>query len=196
MNTVETLFFAIAALFVFVGGIITVAARNPIRGAMGLLTSIVGIAGLYLMLSAELLAAIQILVYAGAVVILFLFVIMLLGPASLSGRDTKTAIPRYLGMIVFVASAGSALFFLFKLSAGKLTTYAKAPPGLGSVEALGKQLFTTDLVPFEISGFLLLIAAIGAIAVARGKQPDPTMHPAAPAPSDSPDLAAAKESVK
>ncbi len=167
------------------GGIITVAARNPIRGAMGLLTSIVGIAGLYLMLSAELLAAIQILVYAGAVVILFLFVIMLLGPASLSGRDTKTAIPRYLGMIVFVASAGSALFFLFKLSAGKLTTYAKAPPGLGSVEALGKQLFTTDLVPFEISGFLLLIAAIGAIAVARGKQPDPTMLPAAPAPSDS-----------
>jgi NADH-quinone oxidoreductase subunit J len=196
MNTVETLFFAIAALFVFVGGIITVAARNPIRGAMGLLTSIVGIAGLYLMLSAEFLAAIQILVYAGAVVILFLFVIMLLGPASLSGRDTKTAIPRYLGMIVFVVSAGSALFQLFKLSAGKLTTFAKAPPGLGSVEAIGHQLFTTDLVPFEISGALLLIAAIGAIAVARGKQPDPTMHPAAPAPGDSPALAAAKESVK
>ena len=123
MNTVETLFFAIAALFVFVGGIVTVAARNPIRGAMGLLTSIVGIAGLYLMLSAEFLAAIQILVYAGAVVILFLFVIMLLGPASLSGRDTRTAIPRYLGMIVFVLASGSALLLLFKLSAGKLTSF-------------------------------------------------------------------------
>ena len=179
MNTVEILFFAIASLFVFAGGIITVAARNPIRGAMGLLASIVGIAGLYLMLTAEFLAAIQILVYAGAVVILFLFVIMLLGPASLSGRDTRTAIPRYFGMIVFVASAGAALLFLYKLSAGKLTLLAKAPPGHGTIEAIGHQLFTTDLVPFEISGALLLVAVVGAIAVARGKQPDPTLHPAA-----------------
>jgi NADH-quinone oxidoreductase subunit J len=198
MNTVEILFFAVASLLVFAGGIITVAARNPIRGAMGLLSAIVGIAALYLMLSAEFLAAIQILVYAGAVVVLFLFVIMLLGPASLSGRDTKTAIPRYTGMIVFALSAGMALLFLYRHSAGKLTTFAKAPPGLGSVEAIGKQLFTTDLVPFEVTGALLLIAAIGAIAVARGKQPDPTMLPAAPpkeSPGEAPALAA-KESAK
>lgn len=79
MKIFEFAYFALASLLVLLGGLATVAARNPIRGAMGLLTSIVGIAGLYLMLSAEFLAAIQILVYAGAVVILFLFVIMLLG---------------------------------------------------------------------------------------------------------------------
>ncbi|MFO0757847.1 MAG: NADH-quinone oxidoreductase subunit J [Byssovorax sp.] len=199
MNVVETIFFAVAALLVFAGGVVTVAARNPIRSAMGLLTSIVGIAGLYLMLSAEFLAAIQILVYAGAVVVLFLFVIMLLGPASLSGRDTRTAIPRYLGMIVFSASAASALYFLYRYSAGKLTAMPKPPAGFGTVEAIGHQLFTTDLVPFEITGALLLIAAVGAIAVARGKQPDPTLHPAAPAPGESPEGApalAAKESAK
>jgi NADH-quinone oxidoreductase subunit J len=184
MNIVELIFFAVAALFVFVGGIVTVAARNPIRGAMGLLASIVGIAGLYLMLSAEFLAVIQILVYAGAVVILFLFVIMLLGPASLSGRDTKTAIPRYLGMIVVAVASGGAVISLYRMSAGKLTTFAKVPPGHGTIEAIGRQLFTTDLVPFEISGALLLIAVVGAVAVARGKQPDPTLLPAEKAPAE------------
>ena len=91
MKTVEFIFFAVATFFVLGGGVFTVATRNPIRSAMGLLTSIVGVAGMYLLLSAEFLAAIQILVYAGAVVILFLFVIMLLGPSAMSERDTKTA---------------------------------------------------------------------------------------------------------
>src|SRR5882672_3037719 len=107
MNTVELLFFGLAALFTLVGGIGTVAARNPIRSAMGLLMTIVGTAGLFLMLSAEFLAAIQILVYAGAVVVLFLFVIMLLGPSAISSRDAKTAVPRYLAATVFLGASGT-----------------------------------------------------------------------------------------
>ena len=105
MNKLELAYFGLCALMVLVGGISTVAARNPIRGAMGLLGSILGIAGMYLMLSAEFLAAVQLLVYAGAVVVLFIFVIMLLGPSAPSGRDARTAIPRYLGAGVFLASA-------------------------------------------------------------------------------------------
>ena len=79
MAKLEVVFFAVCTLFVLLGAVFTVAARNPIRGAMGLLTTILGVAGMYLLLAAELLAAVQVVVYAGAVVILFLFVIMLIG---------------------------------------------------------------------------------------------------------------------
>jgi NADH-quinone oxidoreductase subunit J len=174
MNILEILFFGLCALLALVGGVVTVAARNPIRSAMGLLTTILGIAGLYLMLSAEFLAAIQILVYAGAVVILFIFVIMLLGPSATSPRDARTAIPRYLGAIVFLGTAVSALYSFFALSKG-LTAMPAPPPGFGSIEGVGHELFTNELVPFEISGALLLVAVVGAVAVARGKQVDPTL---------------------
>lgn len=192
MNTVELIFFAVATFFVLGGGVFTVVTRNPIRSAMGLLTSIVGIAGMYLMLSAEFLAAIQILVYAGAVVILFLFVIMLLGASAMSERDTKTAISRYLAAGVFLATSGGALLLLARVAAAP--TLLKAPPkGFGHIESLGRELFAAEMVPFELTGALLLVAVVGAVAVARGKQLDPTLYPkeADPLPNALP-----KESVK
>src|SRR3954454_9674458 len=116
MNTVEIAFFGLCALFVLLGGLITVGARSPIRSAMGLLVTILGIAGQYLMLNAEFLAAVQLLVYAGAVVVLFIFVIMLLGPSATSPRDARTAVPRYFGAGVFLLMSLAALFFFFSLS--------------------------------------------------------------------------------
>src|SRR5262245_18675649 len=100
MNALELAFFGLCPLLVLVGGVVTVGARNPIRGVMGLLASIVGIAGIYLGLAAEFLAAVQIIVYAGAVVVLFIFVIMLLGPSATSPRDARSAVPRYLGALL------------------------------------------------------------------------------------------------
>ena len=187
ISYVNFAFFGLCTLLVLVGGVITVAARNPIRGAMGLLTSIVGIAGMYLLLSAEFLAAVQIMVYAGAVVVLFLFVIMLLGPSSLSGRDTRTWSARYLAAAVFLLAAGGTLLMLGRI-AGPTTAFGPAARGLGTIEGIGHELFTTALVPFELSSALLLVAVVGAVAVARGRQPDPTvippvtMGPSSPAP--------------
>jgi NADH-quinone oxidoreductase subunit J len=192
MDVVELVFFAVATFMVLGGGVFTVAARNPIRSAMGLLTSLVGVAGMYLLLSAEFLAAIQILVYVGAVVILFIFVIMLLGPSAMSERDTKTAISRYLAAGVFLASSGTALVLLARM-AGAATQFKAAPQGFGHIEAIGHELFTGDLTPFELSGALLLVAVVGAVAVARGKQIDPTLHPQAP---DAAPNALPKESAK
>jgi NADH-quinone oxidoreductase subunit J len=177
VKELELFFFAFSALLVLVGGVVTVGAKNPIRGAMGLLVTIIGIAAQYLMLSAEFLAAIQILVYAGAVVVLFLFVIMLLGPSATSGRDARTAIPRYTAAGVLLATAVGAAVLLARVSDGKVTSFAKAPAGLGTIEGIGRELFTKNLVPFELSGALLLVAVIGAVAIARGKQPDPTRLP-------------------
>ncbi|WP_437594490.1 NADH-quinone oxidoreductase subunit J family protein [Sorangium sp. So ce1000] len=178
MKLFEFAFFGLASLLVLLGGLATVAARNPIRGAMGLLTSIVGIAGLYLMLSAEFLAAIQILVYAGAIVILFLFVIMLLGPSATSPRDARTAVPRYVGAGVLGASSIGALALVASAAKPGVAAIPAAPESLGTIEALGHELFTKGVVPFELSGALLLVAVIGAVAVARGKQVDPTLLPA------------------
>jgi NADH-quinone oxidoreductase subunit J len=176
--TLELAFFGFAALLVLVGGVATVAAKNPIRGAMGLLSTILGIAAMYLLLAAEFLAAIQVLVYAGAVVVLFLFVIMLLGPSATSGRDAKTAIPRYFGAGVFLLTSAGALSVVLKLAQGGTSAFQPAPNGMGTVEHIGRELFTTHLVPFELSGALLLVAVVGAVAVARGRQPDPTLLPA------------------
>lgn len=183
MASLDFAFFALTTLLVLVGGVITVAAKNPIRGAMGLLTTIVGIAGMYLLLSAEFLAAIQIMVYAGAVVVLFLFVIMLLGPSATSGRDTRTWSARYLGAGVFLASGLGALAVLAKAAGSATTTFGPAPHGLGTIEGIGRELFTTELLPFELSSALLLVAVVGAVAVARGKQPDPTVASQAATPA-------------
>jgi NADH-quinone oxidoreductase subunit J len=182
MITLELVFFGLAAIFVLVGGFVTVAARNPIRGAMGLLATIVGVAGMYLMLSAEFLAAVQVMVYAGAVVVLFLFVIMLLGPSSMSSRDTHTWSARYLGAVVFAVTCGGVAVSLARV-AGPATTLPQAPATLGTIEGLGRELFTSGLTPFELSSALLLVAVVGAVAVARGRQPDPTMAMLPDAPS-------------
>jgi NADH-quinone oxidoreductase subunit J len=197
VNTLELAFFGLCTIVAFVGALLTVVAKNPIRGAMGLLSTIVGIAGLYLMLAAEFLAAIQLLVYAGAVVILFLFVIMLLGPSAQSKRDSRDALSRYVGAGVMLVSGLAAVVLLFRTQVADktpgMTTFGKAPQGFGTIEAIGHQLFSDALVPFELSGALLLVAVIGAVAVARGKQVDPTMLPAQAraATEPAPQLAAA-----
>ena len=170
MRSLEIIFFAVCTLLVLLGGVFTVAAKNPIRGAMGLLATILGVAGMYLLLAAELLAAVQVVVYAGAVVILFLFVIMLIGPTTSETSDARGAIGRYLGAAVFAIGAVGALYAIMRFGGDKLVTMPPPSAGMGSVEAVGTEIFTKALVPFEIAGLMLLIATVGAMAVAAGEQ--------------------------
>lgn len=189
MQSLELIFFIVCAIVTIGGGLITIGSQMPIRSAMGLLATIFGIAGCYLLLAAELLAAIQIIVYAGAVVILFIFVVMLLGAAAVSPRDAGSGVPRYVGAATFLASAIGALFFVLYRPApaapaidGAVADAAtKAvvklpalPEGFGTIEKLGHEIFTQKIVPFELTATLLLVAVVGAMAVARGKQHDPT----------------------
>jgi NADH-quinone oxidoreductase subunit J len=173
MLTLEYVFFALTVLLTMGGALITVGSRRPIRSAMGLLTTILGICGCYLLLAAEFLAAIQLIVYAGAVVILFIFVVMLLGSAAVTAPDARSAVPRYVGAGVFLISAVSAAALVVK-AAADTQPVADIPSTFGTIEALGHEVFTSKVVPFELTGALLLVAVVGALAVARGKQPDPT----------------------
>lgn len=174
MTALDFIYFGICAILTAGGGLWTVAAPNPIRGAMGLLSAILGIAGLYLMLAAEFLAVVQVAVYAGAVVVLFLFVIMLLGPSATSPPDARGAISRYFGAGLFLVAGLAALVLVLRFASGN-TALLDPAPEMGTVEAIGREMFSGSLIPFEVAGVLLLVAVVGAVAIARGRQPDPTM---------------------
>lgn len=169
-DKLELIYFLICALLAVAGAIGTVAFPNPIRGALSLLFSIVAIAGLYLQLHAPFLAAIQLIVYAGAVVVLFLFVIMLIGPDAVPPKDSRAIVARVGGGIAGTAIGALVLLVLARKTFGHIPV---AQAGFGSVESIGALLFSDYLVPFEVASLLLMVAIVGAVAVARGKQPDP-----------------------
>src|ERR1700758_4232670 len=101
MATLGLVYFYACAAAAVIGALAVVLSKNPIRGAMGLLLMILSIAGLFLALHAQFLAAVQLIVYAGAIVVLFLFVIMLLGPSATPPTDRRGQIPRAIGAAVF-----------------------------------------------------------------------------------------------
>jgi NADH-quinone oxidoreductase subunit J len=173
MTTIGGIYFSLCAIVCLVGALITVLARNPIRGALGLLTTILGIAGLFLLLRAQFLAAIQIIVYAGAVVVLFVFVILLLGADAHDPTGPgKAKLARAVGGSVLVAAVGVAAFLLAPEFAEQPMPFVKAPETHGSVAAVGTLLFTEGLVPFELATALLIVAVVGAIALARSRSTD------------------------
>ena len=170
-----SLLFFVCAVACIVGALATVAARNPIRCAVGLLATIVGIAGLFLALQAQFLAAIQLIVYAGAVVVLFVFVIMLLGPdagagsSSASEREPPSRLARAFSAIVVIGMLIAAVSLLADPESA--TRFSAVTADHGSVEAIGNLLFTKGLVPFELATVLLIVAVVGAIAIARTRPP-------------------------
>lgn len=167
MSQVGNFFFAVMALVSVLGAAVTVLARSPIRSAVGLLACIVGIAGLFLKLNAQFLSAIQLIVYAGAVVVLFVFVIMLLGPdaGAAAGGLPKTRLSRVLAALCIVVGAAAAFGLAGRVTAP--TGFAVVAPEHGSLELVGRELFTQAIVPFELATALLIVAVVGAIAVAR-----------------------------
>lgn len=171
--SIGEIFFAVCSVVCVVGALSVVLARNPIRGAVGLLATIVGIAGLFLRLDAQFLAAIQLIVYAGAVVVLFVFVVMLLGPnAGLTSRgEVRSTIARVVSGGL-VALLGVGMLSLLARSP-QPSRFGKAAEGHGTIEAVGGLIFGEGLPVFELVTVLLIVAVIGAIAVARA-QPSPS----------------------
>ncbi len=165
MGTANFVLFGVCAFFALSGAVATIAARRPLRAAVALLVNIIALAGLYLTLSAHLLAAIQLLVYAGAVVVLFIFVIMLIGPAAEVGGRGEALPARTLGIAIMAMVTGTIAFSLVD-AAGNWYAIAQHPD-YGTVEAVGAELYARALVPFEIVSITLLVAIVGAVAIAR-----------------------------
>jgi NADH-quinone oxidoreductase subunit J len=172
MNGIGMAYFYACAALAVAGALATIASRNPIRSAMGLLLMILSIAGLFLALHAQFLAVIQLIVYAGAIVVLFLFVIMLLGPSAIAPRDQRGLYTRTFGGVLFAIAAASALFLVVR--GGRLVALQNPGHDFGGIDAFGRVLFSDGIVPFELSSALLMVAVIGAVAVARGKKAEDT----------------------
>jgi len=160
--------FIVCSIASVVGALGVILARNPVRAAVGLLTTIIGIAGLFLKLSAQFLAAIQLIVYAGAVVVLFVFVLMLLGADAAAVREDRARLAKMVSGVLLAVMAVGVMFALTP-HAGQVTRFAPASATHGTVEGVGTMLFTDGIVPFELATALLIVAVVGAIAVARTK---------------------------
>ena len=156
-------FYAFAAL-TLTGALLTVSLRNPVHCAIGLLMSLLGAGGIFLQTQAEFLLAAQLIVYAGGVVLLFLFVIMLVN-LDRSGGDRRFTKGWPLG-VACAGIAGAELFVLLRSSTFAPTSGEM--PALNT-EAIGEMLLTEYLLPFEVVSILLLAALVGAVVLARGE---------------------------
>jgi NADH-quinone oxidoreductase subunit J len=156
--------FALIALIALGSALGLVLKRNPIHGALFLVVNLGSIAALYLTLGAEFLAAAQVIVYAGAIMVLFIFAIMVLIP----GKDETGPDPRR-ALRLWALPVGGVLFLqvgvLLVLFRGGPTT--GKPGASGSVETVGRLLFTDYLFPFELTSVLLLAAMVGVLLLAR-----------------------------
>jgi NADH-quinone oxidoreductase subunit J len=161
--------FAVAAAIVLAGAVGVVVARNPVHSALMLVMTLFGIAVLFVLQRADFLAAVQVIVYAGAIVVLFLFVIMFLGV----DREENIAAEPLRGQrplaVTLTALGATGLLLLGQVSAWATGAPHVAGPDTGqsNVALLGKSVYTTYLFPFEATAALLVIAVVGAVVLAR-----------------------------
>jgi NADH-quinone oxidoreductase subunit J len=171
----EALVFYVCAVAILVGALGVILAHNPVHSALFLLMTLVSVAVLFVQLDAALVAAIQVVVYASAIVVLFVFVITLLGVDKRESFDEPSLFQRpvaiLLGVLMFaqvIVIAGN------QWATGAHSTHGKLDGvRTGNVENLARSLFTDFIWPFEITAVLLVIAVVGGVALARrsGQRP-------------------------
>jgi len=165
-------FFWIFGVIAMAGGLLCITRKNPIGSALWLVVTLFALAAMYVLLDAQFIAALQVLVYAGAIMVLFLFVIMLLN----LGRPGPSDIKGPVGVGVAALLAGTLLLQLRVLGHAAPPEAIQLPAGTmaalqqqGMVAAVATPLFDAYLIPFEITSLLLLAAIVGAVVLAKRK---------------------------
>jgi NADH-quinone oxidoreductase subunit J len=160
----DVILFLVFALFAVACAINVVVQTHPISSAISLVGVMGSLAVLYLLLGAEFIAAAQVIVYAGAIMVLFVFVIMLLNAGSES-RKGRSYTVQLVGVPLLVAFLGLIAYFVQRMYGNETVTFGMFQKG--SPRDIGAALFTTYLLPFEVTSLLILIAIVGAIVLAR-----------------------------
>lgn len=170
----NVLVFVTAALLILVGAIGVISVKNPVHAALCLIMTLIGVAVAFIAQSADFLAAVQIIVYAGAIVVLFLFVIMFLGVDRREHIHFEPLVGQRAFAAVGVAITIGGLITLMArshwVSGASSVTTKLTKVGSGNVKELGTAVFTTYLFAFEATAALLIIAVVGAVLLARREQ--------------------------
>jgi NADH-quinone oxidoreductase subunit J len=166
----DTILFYAFAVLVLGGGILTITCRNAVHSAISLICSLLGVAGLYLLQQAEFLFAVQIILYVGGIMLLFLFVIMLVN-LDREAKERQFS-KRWMVALTAVAVVGAEIgYFLYRgrdafhIAEGA-GAFSNAVPA-GNTEMLADSLFSEYLLPFEIASLLLLVAVVGSVVMAK-----------------------------
>jgi NADH-quinone oxidoreductase subunit J len=165
----QTIMFGLLALTAVVGGIMVITRKNPVYSILWLVLTFFSFAGLYVLLGANFLAAVQIIVYAGAIMVLFLFVVMMLNLREPEKLEQRKPLLVGLGVVV---GGGLGLVLLTYIVRARTELLPAAEQGVaayaqGGPTWLGKELFTNYVFAVEVAGVLLLAAVIGAVALAK-----------------------------
>ncbi len=174
---IESTFFLFFAVLAAGGAIMMIASRNPVASLMYLVLAFFALSGIFVMLDAHFLAAVQVIVYAGAIMVLFLFVIMLLNLGHREDLDMRSHLARLVALVVGASLCAMITALVLR---GEPSSLASDDGGVvmeailrsrGAVGAVAEPLFTSYLVPFELTSLLLLVAIVGAIVLARRRAP-------------------------
>jgi NADH-quinone oxidoreductase subunit J len=170
----EAVLFYIFAIGTLVGGALVVLRRNPIYGALSLVGCFFFLAGIYVLLSAHLIAILQIIVYAGAVMVLFVFVIMLLNLKEEELGELRFTFWKVAGLAAVLVIVGVIAWRAIgpaypATGPARDNAFLMAPGGFGGVKAVGRTLYLASVLPFELTSLLLLVAVVAAVVVAKGK---------------------------
>ena len=175
MPNLDVFFFYTFALLTLAGAVLTITRRNAVHSAISLIVSLLGVAGLYLLQQAEFLFAVQIILYIGGIMVLFLFVIMLVNLDD-AARERQFNRQWWIALAALLGIGGIAAFVGWR-GAGAfpwgqpvaVASTAAVDTGAGNTERIADVLFSEYLLPFEIASLLLLVAVVGSVFMARKK---------------------------
>src|SRR3989339_770653 len=170
MITLQIVLFSVFAFIAVVTSILVVTRKNPIISALFLVLNFAALAGLYLLLNAQFIAVVQVIVYAGAIMVLFLFVLMLLNTETEHKLFVDKRAIKFFAILISAFVFVQVAYLIFHGSPSRtLTPDEAASVKAGTIQAIGQQLYTNYIIPFEVAGFLLLAATIGAMVLAKKK---------------------------
>ena len=166
----ELIVFIITAVVALIGAVAMLLSRNAIHSALFLLLNMGAIAVLYLLLRAPFLFAIQLIIYAGAIIVLFLFVVMLLGAERAEDERDKIAWQRPVALGMGVLLLGEAIYVLFARPSSTLVMSSAGAEDFGAPVRIGEALFSTYLLPFELTSVILLAAIVGVVVLHKSAE--------------------------
>ena len=165
--SLESIFFYLLAILALSSALLMVTRKSPVASVLYLILNFFSLAGLYLTLKAQFIAVIQVIVYAGAIMVLFLFVVMLLRLGDEKALAEKLTSRKLIAVGLSLALFLEIAYILGIQGTERYSTQAQNAAVIGTVESIGTELFTNYLFPFEVTSIILLAAIVGAVVLAK-----------------------------